>query len=412
MSAPPRLRASAGLAAGGLVAGVALVACQVIAGLELPRFVDLDGATGDATTPEAGASLPLECDPRVPPNPRRGTGTGPDLHFAIEFLDFGFDYDAGTGIVRETGRLCVGRLDSGAELDPAVDLDGVQTCAPLADGGAQGGSCRAPREEACDPAGGGDNMGLGIASLAFGDQPNAASDPNRVARDGRANLMLRVSNYNGQEDDAEVSVGLVQVLGLAAGGKLAPADAGLHPAFDGTDEWVADERSIPSEQQPVVRTDLAYVASGVLVARFKNASVSFGGSGSDLQADEVVVTGRVVRDAAGQVKRLDRGRIAARLPKETLWRYATGRSLSGDTVCSSAVTRKFALDLVCGSLDLPSGASSFAPEAPCEAVSFAAGFYASRANLAADRAKGPDAAPPYTCDAGALSWPPKSCDDF
>lgn len=411
MPAYPRLRASAVLALSGLVAGAALVACQVIAGLELPAFVDVDSAAPDGASPEAGALVPLECNPQVPPNPRRGTGSGPELHFAIEFLDFGFEYDGTTGIVRDTSRLCTGTLDSGVEIDPSVDLDGVSTCTPLVDGGVQGGSCRAPREEACDPAGGGDNKGLAIGRLAFGDQPNAASDPNRAAREGRANLMLRVSNYNGQEDDAEVSVGLVQALGLASGGKLASPDAGLRPAFDGTDEWVADERSVPAEQQPVVRTDLAYVASGVLVARFKNAAVSFGGSGTDLQADEVVVTGRLVRDAKG-VARLDRGRIAARLPQETLWRYATGRSLSGDTVCSSAVTRKFALDLVCGSLDLPSGPTAFAPDRPCEAVSFAAGFYASRANLAADRAKGPDAAPPYSCDGGAFTWPPKSCDDF
>ncbi len=402
---PLAVRHRSVLALAALLGGGALVACQVIAGLELPAFVEADAAAPEAGA-EAGAVLGA-CDPLVPANARRATGGTNEVHFAAEFFDFGARSEEDGGVIDgDPTRLCVGKRPDGTEIDNALDLDGVQTCAQLPDGGVQANSCRA-RAEVCDPVGGGDNKGLSLATISFGATTNASSDPNVLIRQGRATLLLRLSAYNGRDDDDEVRVGIIQGLGLAADGGIASPDSGITPKFDGTDEWVADEKSVPPEQPPRVMAQTAYVVDGLLVARFRGATVSFGGSGTDLTADELVLTGQLVKDGRGQVLRLDKGRLAARLPATTLWKYATGRSLSGNTVCNDPELRKKALDLVCNSLDLPSGDQVFAPDEPCDAVSYAAGFYATRANLARDPKPGPDASPPFSC----TGWPPTSCDD-
>lgn len=407
---PPPIRRRTALAAGGLLAGAALVACQVIAGLELPSFVEGEGGPlPDVTTPDGAVPLPIECDPRLPPRPPRTSSTASEYYFAVEFFDFGAPYEGDAGVTRNVARLCRGVAgDGGAILDPAIDLDGVTTCAELPDGGRVANPCTS-RAPVCDPlANGGDNNGLEIGTFAFGSSTNEASDPNFVILRGEASLLLRVTNYNGEDDDSEVAAALIQGVGLARGGKLVAPDSGVRPAFDGTDEWVATSASFNELEKPALETQGAYVAGGVLVASFKKAKVSFGGSGTDLEADELIVTARVVRDGANPV-RLDRGRLAARIPVGTLWNYVRGRSIGGLTVCDSASFRDTAVSSVCQALDL-----SASPGSSCDAISFAAGFYAGRAKLAPFKLKSPEAGLPGTCEGKPLvaRWPPKDCDDL
>lgn len=406
MSAVSRRRRLVLAASSALAAG-ALAACQLVAGLELPAFVKGDAEAPDAAA-EAGPAADPACEPDLPR--ARPSQPAPDLAqaftFAAQFIQ------VPTLIEPDTSRLCP---------SAAIDLDGFKTCEEVDAGDGrtvrQGNSCLA-RSEVCDTAGGGDSQLQQVAVVNLGTQPNKGGDPNELLQQGKFGVLVELTSYNGKDDDAQVSVAFIQAVGvtLPDGGRPATdGSGGSKPLFDGTDEWWPDRKSFTTEDRAAYVVQDAYVVGGVLVARFTTRTpFSFGGSGVNLMADEIVLTARLVRDASGLPVRLDQGRLALRVPAESIWTYAAGRLSDGLSVCAtdakSLALRKAVIHDVCSGLDLASGAGAVTPDKACDAISFAAGFYAYRATRVRTGLVTPDAGAFEGCppDAG---WPP-NCDDY
>ncbi len=385
------------------VAG-ALAACQIVAGLEMPSLVEPE-ATNEAGTPPGGVDA---CAPRVPlPRPSQPGPDIPVVTFAAEF------FDLPTTAQGDRGRLCP---------SAALDIDGFATCEEVAqpDGTVvlAGGSCLS-LTTSCDVQGGGDsNLGL-VATANLGTEPSPENDPNLQLRRGQLGVLMEIANYNGLEDDGQVSLVLAQAVGviLPDGGFPSPTKGGPEPTFrPGEDTWVPEARSFPrGEDRPAALINDAYVTGDILVGRFATrTALSLGGAAGNLEADEIVITARIVRGADGLPERLDQGRIALRVPGRTLFDYAAGRLSEGISVCSDAgvadTLRSLIARDVCEALDLAEGAGAVTPGELCSAISFGAGFYAVRAKrsiLALDAGLSPPTPP---CPPG-IPWPPR-CADF
>ncbi len=367
---------------------LATVGCGLLAGLKLPELVDVDAAlpvTNDAATD--GGLLP-PCEPKIPPPPLdQGGAEQPRVTFAIEYVASGtVPEDAGTlAGGGEAGRLCV---------DPAIDLDGLNTCEN--EGGVvTGGSCKSGIRQ-CDRKGGADNAAATLIALyQKGPALDPQDDPNPALREGRGGILLDVSAYNGKDDDNTVGVALL----FAAGVRDVDGGLGAVPRWDGTDVWVAEQRSFTDSEVLRYVAREAYVTGGLLVARFENTPFNFGGSGSRLNAREFVVTTRIVRTESGEPVRLDKGRIGVRIAIETILDYAGGRLSAGRSLCDPSGNRAVLVATACGIADLSTNLTAPDANAPCDAISYAVGFY----GIAAARESKPAA---FDYDGGA----PRACE--
>ncbi len=168
---------------------------------------------------------------------------------------------------------------------PGFDLDRVDSCNEACEGDPE---CAAPdflagldpeeAQERCDWPNAVDNSTVYLfesAALSLG-----ATDAKLSAEADRGewSILLRISEWNGSANDAEVTVGIYSTTGWQAppdggttsastgSGGAPPAPA---PLWDGTDDWAIDARSLESPldlETPAFQTDKAYIAGGMLVA--------------------------------------------------------------------------------------------------------------------------------------------------
>lgn len=384
--------------------GVFSAACEMIAGLSKTTQLDGDAA---AALPDAGPTVDaggmgLACSPKLPDVPVSAIGTDLDrFTFAVHFAGEGSAATASdAGLVDgERSRLCP---------RPDIDLDGLETCAKLPDGGRVGPSCLS-LGSACDSAGGGDNVGGGAARLLLGDTPSAANDPNVAFRDGTTGILIEVTGYNGLDDDGDVKVASIFAVGVDDGS----GKPGAKPKWDGTDTWIPEAASFVNDDLPTYVAASAFVADGLLVARFRGTPLSLGGATTTrLRAEEIVFTARIVRAGTPAVPvRLDYGRIAARVSLDTAFTYLGGRLSNGVPLCEPP-NRKPIVATVCATADLLKTPGVVDPTAPCDAFSYALGFYAEIARRSArPSAQVFDASLPGHCPPDA-SWPPACSEVF
>jgi len=381
--------------------GVVLAACEMISGLSRTTQVDGDGATTPITEagPEDGG-LGLACTPRLPEVPVSQVGSDLGrLSFAVHFVGEGTTTtpkDAGL-VEGDRTRLCP-RAD--------IDLDGLETCAKLPDGGRVGPSCLSlTSTPACDTAGGGDNVGGNMVRLLLGDTPSSRNDPNAGFRDGTAGILIELSGYNGLDDDGDVRVAAIFAIGVDDG----TGKPGGTPKWDGTDTWIPERNSFVNDDLPTYVADSAFVSGGLLVARFRKTPIPLGGT-TRVSAEEIIFTARVVRDGSPPLpRRLDYGRIAARVAIDSAFAYLGGRLSNGVPFCEPPNRQPITL-AVCGIADLSKTPGMVDPTKPCDAFSYASGFYAEIAQRSARRSDQTiDASLPSHCPADA-SWPP-SCSE-
>lgn len=381
-----------------LAACASVAACELFAGLKLPEQVDGPSDGGHADAPSGpGDAGELACSPQLPSI--HPTALGPDLGrvvFAVQYV--ASSPNSSAGAQPDRSRLCP---------SPAIDIDKVFTCAPLDDGGKAPGSCKPRAKQNCDVAGGGDNAGAAAATLVLGASPAAGSDPNDQLAHGSGGILIDITNYNGLDDDADLNVAFIFGLGAIDDAGV----VGATPRWDGTDTWIAERGSFLSDDQPAYVAREAYVSGGVLVARFQKTPFSYGGSSTRLEAEELVVTGRIVRPAPGaEPTAFDQGRLEARISMDTTFGYAGGRLANGVALCTpDSGVRQGLLVTICSAADLLRTPEAVDPNQPCDAISYAVGFYATRAQRAPRPSKETvDAAPPQGCPFSP--WPP-SCDE-
>lgn len=237
-----RLGLSGGLllAAAGAAGGVA---CQVIAGIDDRTVWTADG--GDAGVGSDGGDLcRLVNVPAAPDLSTSSPGDPYDYVAVLSQLHLGVGADAGGPY--------------GFNLDHTCTCPENDSCVR----GIAGDGGKLPR--ACDEPGGIDNTGKPLFALFAGSNLISEDLLNNAIKSGIVGVFVRIKNYNGQKDDAQVQVAVYSSLGW-----YGAADAG--PKFDGNDSWIVDNASVTAGNldAPRFTTTSGYVRDNTLVATLK-----------------------------------------------------------------------------------------------------------------------------------------------
>jgi len=369
-------RAVVAVVAGALAA---FAGCQILAGIEDRSHDAPFDATVEAAPPaaEAGVDGGASCDPLVPPLRPGPTAAEPRLELAF----------AVDSIV----------LDAP---DAGYDLDNACTCK---DGPGDPGSCvsQSPR---CDGPRGLDNALAAVIQSALGGSFATENTNNRI-KSGEIDVLLRLGDYNGSENDDAVVVALFASNGTA--GATPEADAGPPPRFDGTDTWTVDPESLLEVDAGAdggiakFATSDAYVRSSSFVAR---SSIAYLGLGDlVLRIAGATVTGDI--DLAAHPYRIHRGRISGRIGANELLSSLSHINLGSISLCpggpGATGLYERARSTVCAARDIASDPSRDGKGEPCDAVSVGIGFTAVEAKLGPVRARQFD---PLGCDAGPEAY--------
>lgn len=247
----------------------------------------------------------------------------------------------------------------GYDLDDTCTCPGARSCMPTSGAGV------------CDYPNGVDNAaGTYLLSLLtlLGDA-NSITARLHTGSDG---LLLRVSGYNGQPDDADVEVGLFTSFGLE-GAVDAGADA-ARPKFDGTDRWTVDVRSLLGgvPYLPTIVDTRAYVRGGVLVASISGA-LRIGVYPLPMLSG--VLTARITK--AGDSYALVDGIVSGRLGATKLltgFENVPDPLVPGGFLCGTDRLYLNLRDSICSTLDVSSDRTQDGKDAPCDAASFAVRF--------------------------------------
>jgi hypothetical protein len=208
----------------------------------------------------------------------------------------------------------------------------------------------------------------------------------RIALDhGKFSLLFRLGRWNGEANDPEVSLQVLNAFDANRG-----TDGGAR--FDGNDTWVIDGESLISNipTSPVLK---AYVTNGVLVAEmpslvFKARVPTNNEKWLLLRVvlRDAHITARITRTATGFT--LDEGQIGGRSPSAELLTLAMYLG-----VCPGSVAFDSVKPLLCDARDLPVDPAKDGRDFACDAVSVGVSFEASPANAAATVDMPPDALP-------------------
>ena len=323
-----------------------------------------DATLHDSSTGDAAVDAP--CNHVVPPPPPAQGSPGPDT------VSFVSAFRLLTGI--EPG-------DAGGTL--GFDLDGVCTCP----GPPSCISAVTPPSMNCDEPGGRDLQGEPL--FVVFDQAFAVTElgdfSQRIA-EGRLNLLLAVSDYNGGPDDTQVTVAAYGSNGLRDpdGGAYVP------PRWNGADEWNVDPASWFASTltdagwhyTPSFFTTSAYVTQNTLVARFDDGITFDFGFTSTLVRD-AVLTATIAADPAGGYDLSGNfgGRIATADIFDLMGRLTVGADAG--RLCGANPLFQGLSATVCQSADIMSSAAVDNTNAVCDALSIAVGFSAFPAELGA-----------------------------
>lgn len=337
----------------------------------------------DAGSPDVEASA---CPSPLPPPPSESTAPGQ------------------LTVISALRTIAFTESDGGPTL--GYNLDCVDTCPGP-------GSCVAtqPNERNCDADGGRDLAGNSFFNdLEVFASASGYGSINTNIEAGRFALLLQVTDYSGEKDDSDVSLGF-----FVSNGLVPPEDGGATPTpqWDGTDVWTVDPRTAGGVSHdedggytyfPTVPVP-AYVTDYTLVGTVPNLELSFGGSLLTLSNASIVAkiipalsTGGY--DLEGQVvARVSVGGILALLgsvkdPADpTMTQY-----LCGDDLTYLAFKK-----VVCGEADIMSDPAKDNTGASCDALSIAIGFTAFPANFGPEVGGKPVFA---GCDGGVAACTP------
>jgi hypothetical protein len=351
--------------------------CQILAGIE-DRSHDAppDAAPLDAAlAPEAASDTGAPCDPLAPPARPTGTvgGTIGDLTFA------------GDSIMLE-------------QVNLGYDLDHACTCKDTLE---DPGSCvsASPR---CDSARGVDNALSPIVASKLGGS-FASLHFDSLIGSGDIDVLIRLRDYNGQDDDEAVTFAM-----FASNGTIS-SDAGADapnptPRRDGADTWTVDPESyldLDAGLDAAVAKFAslqAYVRSNTLVAQAANAYLGLGEFVLHIQ--DATLTGDIVR--VSHPFRIQNGRLSGRVAADSLLVALQQIKLGALPFCPGGGglfdTTK---DAVCAARDVVSDHTRDGRGDPCDALSVGIGFTAVEANIGPLRAR---AVSPTICDAGPEAY--------
>jgi len=294
---------------------IAVVGCELLAGLSAPTLVDDGGVPPSDGHSEVGDGA---CEPSFVQDLAQPDGAVFDGH-ALAAAEFAVALQA---------------FDIFAMSN--ADLDGTNTS------GVESSSCTPPSPADrgyIDLDGGADNLSAyyfdGVRSLP--DQPLRPDRIHGQVDRGELAIAIRVAKYNGQADDDEVAVSFIPLRGLApnvfdAGGALRTGKR--------DDPWVRDAE-FAVEGLDRLTDVFANVVRGVVQARFPAITFKLmylGASSPPLgiQLQDVLLRARIVTDTNGDF-RLTQGELAGRWVVPDMLR-AFGSLINGDggALCNDA----------------------------------------------------------------------------
>lgn len=323
------------------------LACTVADGLSLPVGATDAAAPDDRNAIEDGV-VDAGCVPASIPGPPAADidGSGFDTVFALR--------------------------DLGIRIDPALgnlgfDLDHACTCFPDKD------TCRvAAARQNCDGEHGRDNA---LAELSQSITLPENLDPEKhIKRElslGRAGLLIRVTDYNGQPDDRSVKVSF-----YPSNGTETARDGGGPPTFTKADRWTVDPGYLfgdPSLRLAALVSTKAYVTGGVLVALF---AFKFPLAGLDID----LTSGAFVASLGTNPPRLDRGVIVGRWALDKAVHALGQLEVDGSAACTLPFFPGVA-PRVCAIADLRLVPSDDGRDLPCDAISVGIGFAAGEGTI-------------------------------
>ena len=249
-----------------IACGAGSAACAAVFGFERlsedgasseggsPESAAMPETGAESSTPEAGPTCTALGIPDRPTIVDAGTDALDPIHMAVKLLDFGIDKAAEA---------------PGFNLDHACSTSvATSTCATKID------------EATFDTYGkdknaqGVDNSGFGllayIANLGPSFAPASIND--RLAA-GEYGFVLRLTSWNGTNEDDDVIVELFPAIGAwkhPDGGALTP---GATPTFTSDDQWMRDRRFQNVVDASRIRSANAWVTGGRLVASFQSVTL-------------------------------------------------------------------------------------------------------------------------------------------
>lgn len=351
------------------IVALPILACQSLLGIEDDRFTVASPEAGAEASADATTELPDLCahtGPRARPEAGAG-GVSREFVFALD----SYVLDDGTA---------------------GFDLDGVCTCNPL-DRSLGGGrdSCIAPTDAStCDDDGGVDNR-LGFSLAGIKSVLDVSGIFNRQVACGGETVLLVLSDYNGEADDPDVKLQVVETLGILGddGGVDAGPDCAVQgqpptapPKRDGKDVWnvprgalarpeirgwvrdfhlVVDARKSPATLPFTFGRTLVTLSGAAIEGRL----VPMDADGGDLP----IVDGRVEGGPAAQFRLTD-AVLAGRAP---VLQVVVGAGLlnQGGYVCNSPAW-SFVKRVICGTPDTVENVADDLAGRPCDAVSIGA----------------------------------------
>ena len=348
-------------------ATLAVVACQVVAGIEPVEKVDppaLDRASPDASGD--GASAPVDpCQHALPPpepdkDDDRDTEL-PPFYLALRTLDvIAKDGDAYRGF----------------------DLDGVCTCDKRPGTAANGASSCAPKLKDCDFDGGIDNRGATLFEQFSPTGFSPSDSANEGIAGGRRGLLLYIKGYNGRPNDRQVTVGVMITYGIVDGSGCGTSSGGGRspPGWCGNDLWTYPLEYVkPTTKEPLFQGN-GYVNDGTLVFRSELPITMFFG-GTTLTFGSPITAGVLAKNASG-LWTFD-ALLSGRIPVTELL-GATGNFSAPDNenalLCNSpffATVKK----TLCDAVDINRTSVLDFEEGACDAISTALGFTAEQASV-------------------------------
>jgi hypothetical protein len=362
---------------------VSLVACQLVLGVSdesgAPREAGVDGETRDA---EAGPPL---CDgsklPPGPPLPSDLPDATDGVAFVVAFREFK---------INPPNTVLGYNLDDRCTTNDsdAADLACLNEAGVVAD----------------DPGGVDNAFVREVLARFIGAKDGEAPDPaayllNQPLADGRRTILVGVTDYNGEANDAHVKVGFASSERLERPGEctaLPPLDAGAFddagdppiPQWNGCDHWTYTPGTLVVNGTPTAAYD-GYVRDHVLVMRAPSLTLSH--YSMVLPFSEALMTATIVADPATDSYFLRDGVITGRIRTEPLFTAA------GALVHLACNDGKGALlrSVICAARDIPERKATDGTGSTCNALSFALGFSAEPARLGHE---GPGA-PSLVCDA-------------
>ena len=317
--------------------------------------VDLEGLTGapgnigpDGGSGDAG---PATCAHATYPPPPESAPEGGDIDFtvALRSIDIGEESGAGAGL----------------------DLDKTCTCHFN-----EGASCIYPDyadQKQCDDPEGRDNSIAKVFETIqtfLGAEEFGSKHFSARAEAGKWSLLTRVYGYNGEPNDAQVTVAIYPTTWNDA---ALPA-----PTWDGNDVWPASAAALEDGitlDKPRFTDPKAYVTNNVLVGSLPQVFINLSGNGGDLgvRLTAGTVMGRI--EKVGERYKLTDGIIAARWRTIDIFKVTSAISAGGMPLCNNGDLPYTSFkDLICRNVDIASTLGG--PTADCDSLSFGMKFTA------------------------------------